>query len=183
MRNFVVLFIFWVSTVFSAEHPVFLMPMNCGELVPDTGPFLNFFESVGRGIAPVNRMLAKRVFKVLGMREKVLSETGRQGDVNPIDPLIRKFLCYFREQKEPLRVVAYDDADFTQFVSKELSTLEKSVDAAVFQIAFEDQSRKEYERKLSTQRELVDSIRDEANREANRVFEKVLVHARSKVRR
>lgn len=174
------LFISFVAL--AAQQPTYLMPINCSELVPDSSPFLGFFESFGRGVSSTSRDLSRRVFRMLAVRERIASETGRTGDSNPLDPLIRKFLCFYREQKEPLRIVAYDDSDFLRFVTKEISTLEKKIDDAIFQVAFEEHSRKEYERRISTQRAVIDAIRDQADREAIQLYDKISSTARSKVR-
>ena len=182
---FVVFSIAWCVSepVWAAiDRPIYLMPMNCAELVPDTAPFLGFFESLGRGMAATQKTIAKRVFRILALREKLASDTGRVGEGNPIDPLIRKFICYYREQKDPLSPIAYDDAEFVKFVSKELDTLETRVNDAMFQVAFEDQQRQEYERRIQAQRAVIDSLQDEAEREAIVLYNKATSRARSKVK-
>ncbi len=162
--------------------PVYLLPMNCAELVPDSGPFMHFFESVASGIAANNRALSKRLFRVLSLRERVAVETGRVGDANPVDPLIRRFLCYYREQKDPLRIISYDDSEFLGYMKKELPNLEKQVDDSVYRVAFEEQSRIEFDRRLQLHQSLIEVVRDEAGREADLVFEKVIESARKKVK-
>lgn len=170
-----------VSLLFAAvDRPVYLMPINCSELVPDSGPFMNFFDSVARGLAVSNRSLSRRLFRILSLRERVMNDTGRVGDVNPVDPLIRRFVCYYREQKNPTSIVSFDDTTFRQFVKKELDALEKQIDAAVNQVVIDEHTRKEYERKLKAQQNLVDSIKSEAEEEASLLFERAQTRARTR---
>lgn len=167
-------------TLGAVSTGVYLMPMNCAELVPDMGPFLGFFENVAKGMASSQKGLSKRMFRVLGLRERLASETGRVGEGNPVDPLVRKFLCFYREQKDPLRVIGYDDAEFMGFIKNEFGNLEKQVDDAIFRLAYENQKQKEYERKLETQKYLIESIKDEANREADQFFDKAALSAKNR---
>lgn len=171
---------FSISLLFGAiDRTIYLMPMNCAELVPDSGPFLSFFESVARGLAVNNKIMARRLFRVLAMRDKLASETGRVGDANPVDPLIRRFLCYYREQRNPTALVSYDDGQFLAFVKKELIALEKNVDLAVYAVAVEEHNRKEFERRMRAQQNLVETLKQEADEEAALVFERAAKQAKA----
>src|SRR5947209_14947948 len=84
----------------SSDSSYFLLPMSCAELLPDPAPYLGFFEAVGKGLVAKDRALSKRIFRVLSLREKLAEEPDRAREGNPVDVLIRKTLCYYREQKD-----------------------------------------------------------------------------------
>ena len=94
-----------------SEPGVYSLPMNCSELLPDPSPFTQYFEAVGRGLVSSNRPLATKIFKVIAIRERISDAADRQRDQHPIDVLIRKTLCFYRDTKEPLKAVTYDDPD------------------------------------------------------------------------
>src|SRR5687768_12693389 len=95
-----------VSTLRAALPPqggVFMLPLSCSELLPDPGPFINFFEAVARGSVTHDKAFSKRMFKILALREKLSNMTDRTREQNPVDDLIKRTLCFYREQKEPLK--------------------------------------------------------------------------------
>src|SRR4051812_4106201 len=93
---------FWIGVILMTkgaiaamplEAGVYLLPINCSELLPDDSPFVQFFEAVGRGNATANRSFSKRIFRLVSMREKAMRSADRIRDQNPVDRLIRKTLC------------------------------------------------------------------------------------------
>lgn len=176
------LFSLSVSAVSSRENGVFLLPLECSELLPDSAPYLQFFEAVARGELKKDKAFSKRVFRILALRDKLQASAHQSRDQNPIDLLIRKTLCFYREKKEPLKMVPYDDPAFLQFLRGSFSDLEQTVEATIFQREYDKQQRKEYERLLTQNQELEESVRSQAEVDADRNFEKLSNAAKKKVR-
>jgi len=105
-----------------------MLPLNCAELLPDTSAFLNYFESVARGIVTKDRKFSRRLFRILSLREKLAEQGDRSREQNPVDNLIRKTLCFYREQKEPVRPISYDDAEFLKYLRSSITDLEAKVE-------------------------------------------------------
>lgn len=166
----------------SSGRGVYLLPINCSELLPDESPFVQFFEAAARGSAARNKALAKRMFRVLEMRERFLKNPDLSRDENPVDVLIRKTLCYYRQQKEPLRPVSYEDQGFLAFLSGAIRELEGKVEDALFLALLEREQRLAYERELQRNRSLIESVRREASREAERAFDKIVTNAKRKAK-
>jgi hypothetical protein len=161
---------------------VFLLPLECSELLPDSGPYLQFFEAVGRGRLRNDKPLSKRIFEVLALREKMQKDASQSREQNPIDLLVRKTLCFYREKKEPLKMVPYDDPAFLGYLRSSLGDLEAKVREVISQREYDRQQRKEYERLLTENQELEDSVRTQAEVSADREFERLSNSARRKAK-
>lgn len=165
----------------SQEGGVFLMPMSCAELLQDPAPFLAYFEAVAKGQVSKDRKFSRRMFRILSMREKLGEATGRTREANPIDAIIRRTICFYREQKEPLKPVGFDDADFLKFMHTSLKELEDKVEDSIFQWEFERQQRREYERRLKITEGAAQAVAREAEGDAERAYDKLSAAARKKV--
>jgi hypothetical protein len=163
------------------EGGVFMMPMNCSELIPDNTPFINFFEAVARGSAADDKPFSKRLLRISSLREKMNNNPELSREENPIDILIRKTICFYREQKDPLRLIPFDDSTFTAFLKSSLRDLETKVDDLIFQAQVEHFQKKEYERKLLKNKTVIDQMEKEADKEADRSFERLSNAAKRKV--
>ena len=161
---------------------VYFMPISCAELLQDASPFLGFFEAVAKGTVAQDMKLSRRIFRILALREKLGDITGRSREGNPVDTLIRRTLCFYREQKEPLKPIAFDDADFLKFLRESVKDLELKVDDTIFQWEFEREQRREYERRLRQNAGVVKSVQKEADAEAERTYDRLSGAARKKVR-
>lgn len=160
----------------------YLMPINCLELLPDSSPFTGFFEAVARGSAAKDRALSKRLFKILSMRERISNVVDQNREPNPVDTLIQKTICFYREQKEPLKPITFDDVDFVKFLKSGLKDLEGKVDDTVFHVEYERYQRQEYERRASNNRGIIEKLQSEADRDAENTFDRISAAARRKVR-
>lgn len=155
--------------------------MTCAELLPEAESFRNFFEAVARGTVATNAKLSKRMFRVLALREKLSESEKRNREENPIDTIVRKTLCFYRESKDPLRAIPFDDGDFLKFIASSMDEVEKKSDEAVYQAEFDRLQREEYEKRLDRNRNLIEQLRQEADRSAQRSFEQLTQKARRKV--
>jgi hypothetical protein len=164
------------------DSGVYMMPMNCSELLPDNAPFVNFFEAVALAAVEKDRAFAKRLLRVKALRERVSESVTRGKEQNPVDVIIRRSICFYREQKEPLKPVSFDDAGLMQFMKSSVKELEAKVEDAVFQTEFEKYQREEYERRVQRNFRALQSLEQEANREASFSYEKLSKAARKKVR-
>jgi hypothetical protein len=178
--RFILAHLFLGASLFGLTHPTYMMPINCAELIPDSGPFIHYLQAVAHGLVSSNQKLAKRILRLIALRQKLADETGRTGIANPIDPLLRAFICFYREQKEPLKAVMYDDAGFLGFLKSGLDELEKKADDAVLQVALEEQRRKEFERKTDAQRLVIERMSNEAEAEAADAYERLNSAAKRK---
>jgi hypothetical protein len=165
-----------------APNAATVLPMTCAELLPDVGPYLSFFEAVGRSAVNSDRMLARHIFKILALREKMVEAADRAREQNPVDVLIRKTLCFYREQREPLKVVGYDDPQLTQFLHSSIRELEGKVQQSIFLWEYDRQERRAYERELERNQAIVDTVREQADVDADRAYEKISEAAKRKVR-
>lgn len=156
------------------------LPMTCAELLPDVTPYLLFFDAVGRTQVSRDRRFSKRLYRILALRDRLNDFADKGSDINPVDALIRKTLCFYREQKEPIKPVPYDDAEFLSFLKTSLPELEKKVDAAVFQWELERQEKKEFERRAHKNQQIVESILREAEIEAEQTFDQLARRAKKK---
>ncbi|MBY0370011.1 hypothetical protein K2X33_04945 [bacterium] len=166
----------------ATRDSVYLLPLECSELMPDNAPFVGFFEGVGRANLRSDGALTKRVFRLIAIRERLQSAAALAPDQNPIDLLIRKTLCFFREKKEPLKTVSVDDAEFLTFLKESLPDLERKVDQTVLQIETEKQQRKVYEKMLQANQALEASLRAKAELDADRDFERLTKAAKQQAR-
>jgi hypothetical protein len=163
------------------ETGVLMLPMNCQELLPDPTPFLSFFEAIGRSNVSKDRQFAKRVYRIISLREKFGEAPDRAREQNPVDLLIRRTLCFYREQKAPTTPVAFDDPGLVTFLKNGIGELEKKVTASLFDVELERQQRRAYERKMRSNQGLVEKIQDEADLEAERTFQKLATTAKKRV--
>jgi hypothetical protein len=170
------------SAALSPDPGVYMMPMNCAELLPDPAPYLNFFGAVARGSVTSDRKFSRKLFRVLALREKLQDYVEKNRGQNPIDVLIQKTVCFYRQQKEPLKPVSSDDPVFVDFLKTSLTDLDGKVDDAVFSMELERQQRQEYERLAQKNRGAVQLLEDEADRDADATFEKLSKAARRKVK-
>lgn len=159
----------------------FLLPLTCAELLPDNAPYLGFLESVANGVVVSDREFSKRLYRVLALRQKLFESGTRARENNPIDILIRRTLCFYREQKEPLRPVPFDDTDFLKFLRGSLKELEYKIDDAVFQEEFEKYQRQQYENQLNKNRAVVERVKSEAETSAENAYERLSRTAKQKV--
>ena len=158
----------------------FLLPMNCSELLPDNTPYVSFFESIARGMAARDRGLSKRLFRLLSLREKVADLADRNREQNPVDVLIRRTVCFYREQREPLKPIAYDDPDFLKFLRSALRDLEIKVEDVIFKWEKERAERRQYEQQLQKNRGVVDTLKREAEVDAERSYDRLSTGAKRK---
>jgi hypothetical protein len=166
----------------SVDTGVYLLPLNCAELLPDPSPFSNFFEAIARGSVSSDPKLSRRLFRIISLRDK-LAETSRgTRDQNPIDVLIRRTLCFYREQREPLKAITIDDPPFLFYLKSSLSDLEKKVDETVFQAELERQQRAEYERRLRDNQSIIERVQKQADTEAEKDFKRLSERARKKAK-
>ncbi len=181
--------LFWLLVAVTLISPVparsadgvYLMPMNCTELLPDHSLFIGFMEAVAKGQVTADRALSKRLFRILALREKMVDAAAKYRDSNPVDLLIRKTECFYREQKEPLAQVPFNDSQFLAFLRSNLKELETKIDDAILDWQIEQEQRGKYEAQLQKNQSLVESLRKEADREAKVAFEKLSSNAKRKV--
>ncbi len=157
------------------------LPMTCAELIPEAEPFTQFFEAVARGSVTTKARLSKRMFRVLSLREKLAESGKRHKDDNPIDNIVRKTLCFFRESKEPVRAVPFDDPTFLKFMEASIDEVENKAENAVYESEFIRLQKEEYEKRLDRNQALIDQLRQEADRSAQKSYEELSSKARRKV--
>jgi len=164
------------------DSAVYMMPLNCGELLPDPTPFVGFFDSVARGTASEDKLLSKRLLRLISLRDKVNEVADLSRQQNPVDTLIQKTVCYYRVQKEPLKAIPFDDPDFLLFIKTSLKDLETKVEDAVFNAQFEKFQKEEYARRVSANRGIIEALEKEAEKDAGRVFDRLSTNAKRKAR-
>lgn len=164
-----------------SESGTYMMPMNCNELLPDNGPYVQFFDAVAHGQVALDKSLSKRLFRISSLREKVGDAAERSREQNPVDLVIRKSICFYREQKEPLQPIAFDNPGFVKFLKGALKDLENKVDDMVFQAEFERYQRREFERKVNKNKAMIEVLKKEADRDAERAFNKISSAAKKKI--
>ncbi len=165
-----------------STRPTYLLPTTCHELMPDASPYIGFLEAVALGGVGNDRNFSKRLLRILAMRTKLNEVSERARESNPIDSLIEKTLCFYREQKEPLRQVPYDDEAFTKYMKASLRELELKVEDAVYQAEVERVQKQHYEIQLQKNREVVEELKVEAENQADKSFERLSSSAKQKVK-
>ncbi len=165
-----------------SSQPTYLLPTSCAELMPDASPYLGFMQAVALGSVSSDRNFSKRVLRILAMRGKLNEMSERARESNPIDKLIEKTLCFYREQKEPLRTVPYDDQAFSKYMKTSLRELELKVEDAVYQAEVERVQKKHYEIQLQKNREVVEELKIEAETQAEKSFERLSSSAKQKLK-
>lgn len=162
--------------------PVFTLPASCGELLSDIGPFLGFLEAVANGLANSDRPLSKRLLRLLALRSEALRNNERLRSDNAIDGTLRRALCFYREQREPIRPVAFDDEGFIRFLRESIGELEKKVETAIFDVELESARRRQLESRLAKNRAAAERLEAEANRAARTSYNRILDQARKKAK-
>ncbi len=166
-----------------SEGYAVMLPLTCAELLPDMTPYIQFFDAVGRAEITKDRRFSKRIYRILALRENMLDLSDRGREQNPIDLLVRKTLCFYREQKDPIRPISYDDPEFTKFLKTSIKELETKVEKAVFDWELERQERKEFERRAKQNQKLVNALEREADIEAAQTFSRLSQRAKQKAMR
>ena len=85
-------------------------------------------------------------------------------------------------QKEPLKPIPLDDADFLHFLKTSLKELETKIEDAVFQVQFEKFQREEYARRVQMNRNVIQALEKEADKDADRAFDRLSESAKRKAR-
>lgn len=160
----------------------YLLPMNCKELLPDPGIFLGFLDAVAGGHAQSDKAFSKRLFRVLALRDKLADQPDAVRGQNPVDKLVFKTLCFYREQKEPIKAVPYDDAAFVSFLKGGLNELDKKVDEAVLHWELERQQRAEFEKQFKMNQAAIESLKNQAEKEAAKIISRAESQAQRKRR-
>jgi hypothetical protein len=110
---------------------------------------------------------------------RILPETK---DANPIDTLIQKTLCFYREQKEPLKAIAIDNPAFINYLKGSLPELERKVNEVVYQIESERLRKEAYEKSLQKNSVVIEKVQDQAYSAANQTFDKISKKAKQKIK-
>ncbi len=165
-----------------AVNPVFTLPASCGELLSDISPFLGFLEAVANGLANSDRNLSRRLLRLLSLRAEVLRNNERLRSDNGIDGTLRRALCFYREQREPLRPVTFDDEGFIRFLRESIGELEKKVESSIFDVELEAARRRQLENRLAKNRVAAERLELEANRAARTSYNRILEQARKKAK-
>ncbi|MCB0406385.1 MAG: hypothetical protein KDD51_16505 [Bdellovibrionales bacterium] len=183
-RNLILmgLSVIWSPALLGNVGSVHLLPLNCSELLPDEAPFVAFFESVAKAGANEQRDLARRMLKILALREKLASSTDWSQNENPVDELVRKTLCFYREQKDPLRTVTYNDPQIISYLKEAIKPLEAKVEDAIFLAEFEREQRMRYEHQIEKNREVIRTLEQQAQRDAKAEYSEISKNARRKAR-
>lgn len=155
------------------QRTAVMLPLNCSELLPDSRPFTDFFEAVAVGVVREDPPFARRLFEILSIRSKLFESARRFKEENPVDLLIQKTLCFYREKKDPLKPVTYDDKDFRLYLKRVSVELQQKVNDAVYQWEMERYQRSQYEMQLEKNRKVIDGMRDEADRAADHTLQKL----------
>lgn len=180
---FFIMFFLKLPTASAAveSRSIVMLPISCSELLQETEPFINFFEAVGRGLVKTDKELSKKIFSILALREKLEELSTARGRRNPIDILIQKTLCFYREQKEPLKEVSYDNSRFVSFIKESISELDKKVQEAIYKYEVERFRREYYELKLEENNKLAQSLRLEAQKIAELKYKTISNRAKKKI--
>lgn len=164
------------------ENATYLLPLNCSELLPDNTAFLSYFEAVGRGQVISDKTLSRKIFRILALREKLNSTPDLFQGINPIDVLIRKTLCYYRQQKDALQVVTYYDPKMVTYLKDNMKDLEVKVDSAIFNCQFQQETKEALEKRAKKNEAIVQDYMKEAQKSANQSFEKITKEAARKAK-
>jgi len=164
------------------NEPTYLLPLNCSELLPDNTAFLSFFESVGRGQVIAQKELSKKIFRILALREKIAGISFQQGGVNPVDIVIRRTLCFYRQQREALQPVPYYDAKFVAFLKDNMLELEKKVEAVIVESQYKVIHQEMLEKRAQQNLALIEEAKRQADRVASQTFERLSRQAARKAK-
>ncbi len=158
------------------------MPMGCNELLQDTTPFIQFYETVAKGLMNSDKPTAKRLLKLLFLRQKLGDNTSLHKESNPVDAMLRTSICFYREQKEPLKQVLFDDAEFVKFLKSSLPELEKRVETAIYDWELEKAQKAEYERRIRLGQSSMEAFHNQIERDADNTYEKLSKNAKQKAK-
>lgn len=164
------------------DTATYLLPFNCSELLPDNSTFLSFFESVARGQVIANKALSKKIFRVLALREKLNQKQELFQGANPLDSLIARTLCYYREQKDALQIVPYYDPKLLEFLNQNIKDLEKKAEAVILDLQLQVLNKEELGRRARQNEALVAAERESAEQSANRLFDQIAQEAARKAK-
>lgn len=152
-------------------QPQYLLPLNCSELLPQEASFLSYFESVGKGQVATNKKLSERIFRILALRDQLQESSSLIEDRNPIDELVRRTLCFYRQQKDALSPVPFDSPEMVSFIGQNIRELESKVEAVILEIEYRKASQDILKRKAQRHQRLVDKEKQIAARKARELFE------------
>ncbi|NBT58252.1 hypothetical protein EBT16_05660 [bacterium] len=163
-------------------EPTYLLPLNCSELLPDNSTFVSYFDSVGKGQVVSDKALSQKIFRILALRERVQDTPGLFDGANPVDVVIRRTLCYYRQQKDALRPVPYYDSHFLSFLKENIKDLEKKVEAVILECQYKLLSRELLEKRAKKNQALVESEKKQAEKTAAQIFERLNQQATRKAK-
>lgn len=172
----------WAAPVPLPGEPTYLLPLNCSELLPDNSTFVSYFDSVGRGQVLADKALSQKVFRILALREKLNDSPHLFEGANPVDVVIRRTLCYYRQQKDALQPVPYYDPKLLSFLKENIGELEKKVEAVILECQYKLMSKELLETRAKKNQALVDSAKKQAEKTADNVFDKLHQQALRKAR-
>lgn len=178
---------FWVAVkghaaISSKDSETYLLPLNCTELLPDNTPFVSYFELVGKGQVLSNKPFSRRVFKILALRDQLNSAAHLFEGSNPVDIMIRRTLCFYREQKDALQVVPYYDPKMVAFLSDGMKDLEKKVETVILDLQLQSLNKERLARRAKQNEALVQTEKKMAEKSAIQVFERINQQAAQKVK-
>lgn len=170
--------------VFAAptKETTYLLPLNCSELLPDNTPFLSYLESVAKGQVIADKTLSQKIFRILALRDKLNQASGLFEGPNPIDTVIRRTLCYYRQQKDALQPVPYFDPKILSFLKENIRELEKKVEAVIVECQYQVLNRERLAQKAQQNQALVETFVKKAEQSADQTFERLAREAAKKVR-
>lgn len=152
-------------------QPQYLLPLNCSELLPNESSFLSYFESVGRGQVATNKRLSERIFRILALRETLQESSSLLEGRNPIDHLVRRTLCFYRQQRDALSPVPFDSPEIVSFIGQNIKELEGKVEAAIVEIEYRKAKADILKKKAQKYQRLVEKEKQIATRKARELFE------------
>jgi hypothetical protein len=163
----------WGAPTPNLGEPTYLLPLNCSELLPDNSTFVSYFDSVGRGQVIADKSLSQKIFRILALREKLNDSPQLFAGANPVDVVIRRTLCYYRQQKDALQPVPYYDPKLLSFLKENIGELEKKVEAVILECQYKLISKELLETRAKKNQALVDSVKKQAEKTAENVFDKL----------
>ena len=107
--------IFYNINLYSANVKVF--PETCTELLPEYSDYIEYLEDLGALWSYSSRFYAKKVFKLLALRDLYQQENLDQ--INPINSKIRTLLCKCRS-KISTKIVTASSYDMKQCLKKNI---------------------------------------------------------------
>jgi len=164
------------------ESETYLLPLNCSELLPDNTPFVSYFELVGRGQVVSNKPFSRKVFKILALRDKLNASSHLFEGSNPVDIMIRRTLCFYREQRDPLQLVPYYDPKMVSFLSEGMKDLEQKVERVILDLQTQALDKERLARRAKQNEAVVQNEKRLAEKSAIQIFERINQQAVRKVK-